>query len=87
MGIRRKALQPFTFSNNGPSLAPGDIACVSAYDIMHNPSKYPSPHSFDGMRFVQQAAPASHATEGMRGTYLTDASKDWPIWGLGSRVW
>ncbi len=89
VSIRRKALKPFTFSKGGPHVAVGQIACVSAWDIMHNESIYHEPNSFDGLRFVKStAAPASGLRDdSVRGTTFTDASTDFPIWGLGSKVW
>ena len=89
VGVRRKALKPYTFSNGGPHVAAGEIACVPAWEFMHDPAKYPEPDAFDPLRFV----PVSHeAVKGgrenpLRGTTVTDASKDFPIWGLGSKVW
>lgn len=89
VGIRRKAMKPLQFKNGGPYVKVGEIACVSAWDIMHNESKYPQPDTFDGLRFV----PAAHKTvEGapnnvLRGTTFVDGSKDFPIWGLGSKIW
>lgn len=94
VAIRRKALKPFTFSKGGPHVAVGDIACVSAWDIMHNEEKYPKAHEFDGHRFIN--SPPAHPKESkhlrshdsnIRGTTLTDASQDFPIWGYGSKVW
>lgn len=55
---------------------------------MHDEFKYPNPTEFDGFRFV-----ASHPTRisndssgSKRGTPFTEASKDYPIWGLGSKA-
>ena len=91
VSIRRKALKPFQFSNNGPRVEIGQIACVSAYDIMHNKTKYPNPQTFDGLRFVKESSTASAGgkSEGeeMRGTTFTDGTKDFPIWGFGSKIW
>ena len=48
---------------------------------------------FDGLRFVRArpdvlgADDASNRPEPMRGTKFTDECKDFPIWGLGTRVW
>lgn len=91
VAIRRKALEPFTFSNGGPHVAVGDIACVSSWDIMHNEEKYPTAHEFDGHRFIND----SHITskhlrsqdDDVRGTTFTDASQEFPIWGYGSKAW
>ena len=91
MSIRRKALKPFTFADGRTHVAAGEIACAPAWEIMHNEAKYPNPHAFEGLRFVRDLSlpPGTSATgrEPMRGTALTDASKDFPIWGLGSKVW
>ena len=82
-------MQPYTFSNGGPHASIGDIVCVPSWDILHNGSKYPNPESFDGLRFVKdnhsETSPVGDGV--MRGTTFTDASKDFPIWGLGSKVW
>ena len=80
------------FSEGGPHVARGEIACISAYDVMHNETKFPRPNEFDGLRFVKGQSTASagnalHQGFGMRGTTFIDASKDFPIWGFGSRVW
>jgi len=89
VSIRRKALKPFTFADGRTHVAAGEIACAPAWEIMHNEAKYPNPHVFEGLRFVKDLpVPLSTArNEPMRGTILTDASKDFPIWGLGSKVW
>ncbi|KAL9123111.1 MAG: hypothetical protein Q9187_000340 [Circinaria calcarea] len=93
MSIRRKAIKPFTFSNDGPHLDVGEIACVSGWDLMHNEAKYPNPYEFDGHRFVSAKRPTAAGDPttipgdgGMRGTTFTDASKDFPVWGYGSKV-
>ena len=89
MAIRRKALRPYTFSHGGPHVASGEIACVPAWEIMHNESRYPQPDEFDGLRFAQNtiATMSKQGESDQRGTTFTDASKDFPIWGLGSKVW
>ena len=56
---------------------------------MHNETKYPRADEFDGLRFLPNhpsLKQGTHSVE-MQGTVFTDASKDFPIWGLGSRVW
>ena len=89
MSIRRKALKSFTFSNGGPHVAVGEIACVPGWEFMHDSSQYPNPNTFDGLRFVKtkHATASGPADSILRGTLFTDASKDFPIWGLGSKVW
>ena len=56
---------------------------------MHDESKYPKADVFDGLRFLSRATSDKQGSpsEEMQGTVFTDASKDFPIWGLGSRVW
>ena len=89
VSIRRKALQPYNFSGEGPKLSVGEVACVSGWDILHDETKYPNAETFDGLRFVNQPSSGAQHTqsEQMKGTVFTDASKDWPVWGLGSHVW
>lgn len=67
----------------------GQIASVPAWEFMHEKSQYPDPERFDGHRFVkgQKSGNTSSSDNPMRGTTFTDASKDFPIWGLGSKVW
>jgi cytochrome P450 len=79
LAIRRKALKPFSFSNGGPQAVPGNIACVSSFDLMHDETSYPNAYRFDGLRFV----PTKKDTT-MRGTKLTDVSEKFPVWGFGS---
>lgn len=88
VAIRRKALQPYTFST-GQQAPVGQIACVPAWEFMHDQSQYPDPNTFNGHRFVKKSQREASASEydAMRGTTFTDASKDFPIWGLGSKVW
>ncbi|KAL9133122.1 MAG: hypothetical protein Q9175_005700 [Cornicularia normoerica] len=90
MSIRRKALKPFQFANNKPRVQISQITCVSAYDIMHDKTKYPNPQTFDGLRFVKELSTASEGrkseSEKMRGTTLTEGTKDFPIWGYGSKI-
>ena len=89
MGIRRKALKPYTFSHGGPQVAVGQIACVPAWDLMHDEDRYPNPNTFEGLRFVPSTHQSVKDGSGnpLRGTVFTDASRDFPIWGHGSKVW
>lgn len=89
VAIRRKALNPFRFPDGGPQLQPGQVACVSSYDIMHDPVKYPRPHEFDGFRFLSSSdgKPSGVEEQPLRGTKFVDGSKDFPIWGFGSKIW
>lgn len=85
VAVRRKAVKPYTFKSTGQHVPVGQIACIPAWDLMHDESKYPDPNVFDGMRFVK-SSPDAPPSE-VQGTRFTDASKDFPIWGLGSKVW
>lgn len=89
VSIRRKALKPYTFSNGGPHVSVGEIACVPGWEIMHDESKYSNADMFDGLRFVKtsRSTACGPPDNVLRGTTFTDASKDYPIWGLGSKVW
>lgn len=82
MAIRRKALRAHTFANGGPHVPAGHTACVSAWDILHDETKYPYAETFDGFRFVKPKIKTGlDAQENkMLGTKFTDASKDFPIW-------
>ena len=85
-------MKAFTFSKGGPHIEIGQIACVAGSDIMHNEIRYPSPGTFDGLRFVRNPSLLSdeiqsRGSEEMRGTTFTDGSKDFPIWGFGSKIW
>ena len=82
VAIRRKALKPFAFSNGGPQIEPGTIACVSSFNLMHDEISYPNADHFDGLRFVSPKNDTS-----MRGTKLTDVSEKFPVWGYGSLAW
>lgn len=57
---------------------------------MHDSSKYPNPDEFDGFRFLKKNAAATisrTAENPMQGSTFTDVSKDYPIWGIGSKAW
>ncbi|KAI9691509.1 MAG: hypothetical protein M1822_007580 [Bathelium mastoideum] len=87
MAIRRKALKPFTFTNNGPHVPAGGVVCTPAFEIMHDSSRYAKPFSFDGFRFTEtKLSKGREGSTDMRGTKFTDPSKDFPIWGLGSKA-
>jgi cytochrome P450 len=84
VAIRRKALTDYTFAHSGGLRVSKDsIVCISAWDMMHDPTRYPSPDEFDGLRFVGD----QRLGRDTRGTTFTDASREFPIWGFGARVW
>lgn len=77
LAIRRKALEPYTFSNGSLSVPSGSIVCVSSYDLMHNPETYVQPDSFDPSRFLKQSLNGQQRR-------FTEVSETFPIWGYGS---
>jgi len=89
VAVRRKALQPFTFSHDGPQVATGQIVCLSGWELLHDEPRYPDHTKFDGFRFVESEAtgPDESPVSNARGTSFTEASKDFPVWGLGSKAW
>ena len=81
-------MKAYKFSNGGPYVGVGEIACVSGWDIMHDEAKYDKPFEFDGLRFIKDRKAIVESGRGeMRGTQFSDASKDYPVWGYGSKVW
>jgi cytochrome P450 len=79
MGIRRKAVLPYDFSDDTISVPQGATVCVPAYDMMHDPTRYPNPSTFDGARFSPQ--------EGKDPRRFTQVAHDFPVWGYGSLAW
>ncbi|KAI0095586.1 cytochrome P450 [Daldinia grandis] len=75
--IRRKALEPYTFSDGSLSVPSGATVCVSAYDLMHNPQTYPDPTSFNPSRFLPKESNGQQRK-------FTEVSEIYPIWGYGS---
>ena len=81
----RKALQPFVFQSTGYRMPVGQIACVPTWDFMHDSAQCLNPETFDGHRIVKDPQSGNQSSS-VRGTVFTDASKDFPIWGLGFEV-
>ncbi|KAF2463764.1 cytochrome P450 [Lindgomyces ingoldianus] len=77
IAIRRKALEPYTFSGGSPSVPQNGTVCVSAYNLMHDPHHYPEPNSFKAARFVPKTA-----NDGQQ--KFTEISEKYPVWGYGS---
>ncbi|KAK2615929.1 hypothetical protein N8I77_002650 [Diaporthe amygdali] len=77
LAIRRKALEPYTFSNGTLSVPKGATVCVSAYNLMHNPETYPGPDSFEPARFL----PDNPKDQQRK---FTEISETFPVWGYGS---
>ncbi|KAM5431530.1 hypothetical protein McanCB21832_005529 [Microsporum canis] len=75
-GIRRQALQPFTFSD-GLHIRKGEWVCVPHRSMMRDEKYFTNAMQFDRLRFLN---------EGRHRHGLTAASRDWLVWGLGRIV-
>jgi len=82
VGIRRKAVTPYTFSG-GTHVPAGDWVCVPLQSIQRDPDYYPDPEIFDGFRFVSSRSTAGESSKGM----YTDTKFSFPFWGMGKRAW
>ncbi|KAL7791988.1 cytochrome P450 [Trichoderma ceciliae] len=85
---RRKALVSYTF-RDGSSINKGDWACVPQRAMMQDSTRYRDPQTFDGFRFARANAQLRQRKQSadvpdQKESNLTDASPDWPIWGLGN---
>lgn len=80
VAIRRKSLEPYTFSDGKVSVPAGATVCVSSYNLMHNPDTYSNPDSFDPTRFL----PGNAKDQSRR---FIDVSETFPVWGYGSLAW
>lgn len=80
VAIRRKSLEPYTFTEGNVSVPAGSTVCVSAFDLMHNPETYPNPDSFEPTRFF----PKDKIDQQRR---FTEVSETFPVWGYGSLAW
>lgn len=77
LGIRRKAVLPYNFTDGTIKVPQGATVCVPAYDMLHDPSRYPNPQKFDGARFI----PKNQTNDQVR---FTKVAHDFPMWGYGS---
>ncbi|KXX75838.1 Ent-kaurene oxidase [Madurella mycetomatis] len=91
MSTRRRALQPFTFSD-GTALNVGDWACSPSGVMMRDPSQFPSPERFDGFRFVDPAVlenldrpldPQAQPKTSQKPAQFTDIDSSFLMWGYG----
>ena len=71
---------PYNFVDGTISVPQGATVCVPAYDMMHDPRRYPHPNSFDGARFM------NNNKQGQQ-TRFTQVAHDFPMWGYGSLAW
>ncbi|KAH8889144.1 cytochrome P450 [Thozetella sp. PMI_491] len=77
LAIRRKALEPYSFSSSPVSVPSGATVCVSAYNLMHDPQTYAEPDSFDPTRFLPR-------DEKSQQSKFSEVSETFPVWGYGS---
>ena len=89
MTARRKALKPFTFSNGGPQVPKGGIACISLISSVRSSGRYVDVEEFDGHRFEPgsdrlKVADNSTASDIHK---VTEVSEHFPTWGFGSLAW
>ncbi|OTB13472.1 hypothetical protein K445DRAFT_304233 [Daldinia sp. EC12] len=77
LAIRRKALEPYTFSDGSLSVPSGATVCVSSHDLMHNPEIYGEPDSFNPSRYLSKESDSQQRK-------FTEVSDSYPIWGYGS---
>jgi cytochrome P450 len=80
VAIRRKALSDYSFNDGSTHVPAGRIACVSSYNLMHDPKSYYSPDTFDPLRFIEKTTNKSLSK-------FTDVSENFPVWGYGSLAW
>ncbi|KAL6820465.1 cytochrome P450 [Trichoderma sp. SZMC 28015] len=85
---RRKALLSYTFQD-GSSIKKGDWACIPQRAMMQDGTRYRDPQTFDGFRFAHDNAQHQQHKQstdipGQKESKFTDATLDWPIWGLGN---
>jgi cytochrome P450 len=96
MSTRRRALQPFTFSD-GTALNVGDWACSPSGALMRSEAHYgPSAQQFDGFRFVEPSVldrlegghsgggqPMAGRASKKQPAKLTDVDSAFLMWGYG----
>ena len=73
---RRKALEPFTFTD-GPRVPAGSWIYIPTGSINRDPKFFQDPLHFDGFRFAKGDKPTS----------FTDTTGNWRLWGTGHVVW
>ncbi|KAK8010137.1 cytochrome P450 [Apiospora arundinis] len=80
LAIRRKALEPYDFSDHSLSVPAGATVCVSAYDLMHDSRTYAEPDAFDPTRFL----PRKDSSTTQQQRKFVEVSESFPVWGYGS---
>jgi Cytochrome P450 len=79
ISVRRKALQPYTFSD-GLHIATGDVVCAPMRAMLQDESNFSDSRTFNGFRFVKADGVKSHST-------YVDGDTKFLLWGLGKRAW
>lgn len=79
ISVRRLVLRPYTFSD-GTHVSAGDVACIPLQAILIDEKHYPNSMAFDAFRFLDQTSKANS-------TPFTNASAQFPLWGLGRHAW
>ncbi|KAF7931395.1 hypothetical protein EAE99_003866 [Botrytis elliptica] len=78
ISVRRKVLQPFTFSD-GTCLLPRDVACIPLQAIMRDSTYYSDSLTFNAFRFIDE-----NRTKNL--SKFVDTSSTYPLWGLGKHA-
>ncbi|OCL05803.1 cytochrome P450 [Glonium stellatum] len=84
-GVRRKALQPFTFSD-GIHVSKDEWICVPHRSIMRDSMRFSNALQFDPFRFHKAKEMNANTRERLSQSYLTEASDTWLAWGIGRIV-
>jgi hypothetical protein len=82
VGVRRKAVTPYTFLD-GTHVPAGNWVCVPLKSIQRDPDHYRDAEMFDGFRFVS----SNSGTERPSRSTFTDTDFSFPFWGMGKRAW
>ncbi|KAF2874573.1 cytochrome P450 [Massariosphaeria phaeospora] len=77
LGVRRKAVEAYTFTDGSVTVPRGATICVPAGDILHDAQIYAQPDQFEGTRFLPKSTQS-------RPSRFTDVSHEYPMWGYGS---
>ena len=88
--VSRQTLVPYTFSGpDGPHVPAGNWISVPSRAIMRDPANYPSPETFDPLRFATNVIATGETDMEVNAAHVkyTDASYNFPLWGLGKRIW
>ena len=77
-----KVVSPFTLSD-GAHVPAGNWLSIPQREIMQDAANYENPQSFQGFRFVEQAADCSPFLE----LRLSHPSWKFPYWGTVKQAW